>query len=209
MHAILITGWRRTGKDTLCSQLRNPSAVISDHWQIYRAPNSTKEFPVPSDQVKRVALADILKEEVHAELEREGITIANPEEWKDKHLPNGKILRDLYMQRGLQRRQEDIHYWCRQALAKHIDSGDYLHNTLCVTDFRFPDELEYFSKVEYIKNITTIRVYRSAVPVPPADVASEHSVDALSPDFILCAHGDEAQMKKVFPQCRTYELIIA
>lgn len=209
MKAILVTGWRRTGKDTLCGQLRNPPtqdplSEIKKNWQIYRAPNSTKEFPVPSDQVKRVALADILKEEVHAELAKEGITITNPEEWKDKPLPDGTTLRDLYMQRGLQRRQEDIHYWCRQALAKHIDSGDYLHDTLCITDFRFPDELEYFSKVEYIKSIITIRVYRSVVPVPPADVSSEHSLDYLLPDFVLCAHGDEANMKKAFPQCREY-----
>jgi hypothetical protein len=205
MKAILICGYRRHGKDFLFKQLSTPGSEpdILQKWQILQTPSSNKTFPIPSSKVHRLALADILKEEVHQDLAREGIIINDPEQQKDQIIyPDGRTLRDLYIARGLQRRAEEPDYWCCRALESVVVDQEI---TLCVTDIRFPNELEYFSK--RCSDVTTVRVYRSVAPIPPSKEPSEHSLDYLLTDFVLCGPGDITKLRKVFPQYAQYQEI--
>lgn len=203
MQGILLIGYRRTGKDTLCKQLSDPEYTpkITDIWRIYRAPNSTQQFPIPSRSICRVALADALKKDVLTSL---NMVNANLEDLKDQPLlPDGSTFRDLCIAHGARKRAEDIDYWCRTALANYTALNRSSDTALCITDIRFPNEIQFFSH-NFFTSIVTIRVYRSAVPIPPVNEPSERSLDKYLTDFILCASGDEEKMKATFPQYKDY-----
>lgn len=197
MKAIFLCAYRRTGKDTFCNYLQSGDNVLSCQWNVFTKGNNA--FPRPSPDIQRVAFADILKREVITVLDRRGISIDNIEENKDKPiLPSGRTFRDLCIAHATSKRKENPDYWCQQALLGNI--GKYI----CVTDWRFPNEYEYFRTSGVFDEITTIRLFRSDVPIPPKVELSEHSLDNIQTDFLLCPPGDEEKALNIFPQYKNY-----
>ena len=70
-----------------------------------------------------------------------------------------------------------------------------------VTDHRFPHEMENPNPAV---QLVTLRLFRSAVPIPPADDLTEHANDHLLTDFLLVAPGDHDKAIELFPQFKHY-----
>lgn len=76
-----------------------------------------------------------------------------------------------------------------------------------ITDWRYPNELEYLKKYKNHK-ITTIRLFRSDIPIPSTETISEHQLDDMSTDFILVpkTNSEEEFTKacELFPQYKKF-----
>lgn len=119
-HIIAIGGFARSGKDTCCKAL------------LETAPEPIKG--------RRIAFADILKNEVDEFLIKETGISAWTDDPKEK-----EIIRPFLVFWGTDfRRQYDPEYWI-QKVDKVIDD-DNEHNTFIITDLRFPNELEWVKK---------------------------------------------------------------
>lgn len=194
---ILICGYRRTGKDTLCSTLINSYNEFK--WRIYKHPtNLSKTFN--SSTYRRTAFADALKIEVNEEY---NIPLNIADSDKDTkqfvHHKTGAIIsaRDAYIELGTLRKEHDKDYWCKKAFTDD-------NTTFVVTDWRFYHELNYVN--ENFKDIITTRVYRSSVIEPPMNIESEHALDDYRTDFLLLPDSiDEfAKVVERFPQYVEY-----
>ncbi len=173
MSILFITGYRRTGKDTLCQQIQNKSN-IPFNWTVYSSPTTDLKFNQVLDLFcngKRLAFADCLKQEVKDILGDPNLDI---DKEKDRLiLPDGRLLRQLLIDHGQLRRDQNPHYWIEKIIPK-------LEDKTIITDWRFPNEINY----PYGKKIITIRVYDKNVPIPPYGV-SERDLDSFCPDFFL------------------------
>lgn len=194
MSLTLVCGYRRTGKDTLCKILNGDHTYS---WLIYGKQNSK----YVSGKVERLAFADALKKEVEIEY---GVPADLPDSQKEAPLYLVKLFEDLvsarriWIYQGALRRSQDIDYWC-----------SIIHNSLrenhkyIITDWRFPNEYEFFAKRGLVDN--TIRIFRSQVPIPPLEEASEHSLDSFLTDFLLVTSEEEfVTAKSQFPQYSSY-----
>lgn len=188
MKIVLVCGYRRTGKDTLCKQLQGTSEVPFN-WLIYRRPGA---HLFPNWPARRVAFADILKDEVEASIKEYLPPGFDRERDKEKPLATGKSFRQHCIDLGREKRAIDPFYWAKLAF-----SSVGLDESIIVTDWRYPHELEYAKR---FGEVTTIRVYRSSVPHPDPKEDSEHSLDPVSTDFLLVtSEKDFADALQYFP----------
>ena len=194
---LFICGYKGTGKDTLCKQLNHDPDTEKFNWVILRRPDSDAKL-FNFEHCSRVALADALKEDC-------GIQYGVGANWDDRKnvsliglitdtgmpLPDELInkirimvgettVRALWIYHGNTMRTYNENHWVDEAIdtAHKIDS-----NRVAVTDFRFENEAQHWSK--YCGPVTTCRVFRKDVPIPPADYPSEHSLDKLETDLVL------------------------
>lgn len=178
--AILLTAPRKTGKDTLVDKILFSSNEYK--WKIYSRQDNT-QLDLPQDLV-HIAFAKKLK--------RDCSKIYNiPENISDEdkdikqfiHYITGELVsaRDIYIEYGKLKRLEDIDYWCAAAVSDNLDDN------IIITDWRFPNELDYISS-KY--RVVTVRLYRSNVIEADFTVESEHSLDLFPVDFVLVPEND-------------------
>ena len=79
---------------------------------------------------------------------------------KEIVIKDGKTYRDILISHTAYRRNQNIDYWVSRAA-----DWSNLTDTM-VTDWRYPNELEYISNSNNI-NLVTVRLFRTAVEVPP------------------------------------------
>lgn len=203
MKVILICGYRRTGKDTVCASLLHSDGKY--RWRIYKHPSSIHKYfdKSPNSSYFRTAFADALKIEASAEY---GIPITVNDADKDTkqfvHYKTNETVsaRDIYIEWGAFRRTQNIDYWCKMALDENCAKG----GNCVVTDWRFCNESRYANDNF---DVTTVRVYRSEVPEPAIDIQSEHDLDDYCTDFLLISDGVEGEFEKAvqrFPQYKDY-----
>jgi hypothetical protein len=186
----LITGYRRTGKDTLYTILTNHTS--SHEWLVYSLNNSHLDKLMTA---KQLSFAGELKKQV---FEKHNVPLDICDHEKDiKQFYNSTLsARDLYIQHGELMKIDNLHYWC-DVLNSHIDpSKDYI-----ITDLRFINEANYFKNHDHL----TIRIFRSSITIPDQNIDSEHNLDHYLTDYLLVSTHDEFnEALKIFPQYHNY-----
>lgn len=217
MVIYLLTGYRRTGKDGLCSILKHGLGAGQPFpWEVRALGvdpvvshlNATLKGCHP---VQRIAFADTLKEEVHQQLQDQFPPGFDPEQEKDRAIFNGKTLRQHYIDHGAKRRAEDPDYWVHAAFRgreKLLANAD-----IVVTDWRFPNEGAVVERIasQHQVPVITIRLFRHEVPIPPNDEPSEHSLDQHDTDLLLLGTNQPELQRTAaiqqFPQYRNYRSV--
>jgi len=170
MSLTLIAGYTKHGKDTFFSQLGQ------DNYN-YLGDNVS----IPTGLVHRVAFADSLKTEVLKLYNIDAI----PEN-KDQIILGSLSFRDLCISRSKQVKKDNKYHYClciKEEVLSHLQKGHHVF----ITDWRFPEEYEYFASYEEEfapYKIRTLRVFRPGFPIPDKDVPSEHSLDGFKVDIV-------------------------
>jgi hypothetical protein len=155
-------------------------------------------------EAKLVAFADALRRAVYEELR----VPPDFEYERDKDLllfdGNKKSVRDHLIQCGDLGRALDPAHWVKRAFADYFVKPPGM-NLIC-SDYRFKAELGEAEKAGIV--VHTLRLYRSEVPVPPAGLPSEHSLDDVATDFLLVSETDadaeKEKLCKIMPQYAGY-----
>jgi hypothetical protein len=154
------------------------------------------------------AFAKILKRESS---EVYGIPLVVPDAEKDvaqfTHYRTHETVsaRDIYIEWGAIRRAQDPNYWCKKVCETFapVNGISYM-----ITDWRFRNEIEYVQSVT--NGVTSVRIYRSDVPVPDFDIPSEHDLDEYPTDLLLLKdHNSSDEFRRaliLFPQYQDYEI---
>lgn len=194
-NIVMITGYRGSGKDTLNKQLSGTSH-IPFNWLIYSHPESNRGFP-HNLVARRVAFADILKNEVIESLGNilpEGF---DRDRDKEMMLSTGKTFRQHCIDTAMSARAINVDHWSSRAMSQ-VMPGE----SIVITDWRFRNEIRYCAKFGVV---TSIRVFRRSVPVPPADDRSEHDLDHEVTDFLLVTSEDDFNLAcSLFPQYSSF-----
>ena len=195
----LVCGYKRTGKDYLFKMFNNE---IDFNWVVYTKPNSDKEFGINDDnrinkdnRINRVGFADALREEVNNLYD-----VRSDEDYdvlKEMVIKDGRTYRDLLIEHAAFRRNQNIDYWISLASKDIISKNDVM-----ITDWRYPNEVDYLLNLDL--KITTIRVFRSEVPIPPVEMISEHQLDDIVTDFLLVPENEFNKACEIFPQYKSY-----
>ncbi len=206
---LMLTGWRGTGKDTYAAQLAGSGTDY--RWLCYCKDDIAYEI-TKSDTWKFFACAAELKREVIAhyqlalqfpEIKTEAGLLLYLESRKndsDLLLVNGQRIsyRKLLIDHGAMRRAQSISYWIEKINC--CESNDII-----VTDWRFPNELYWIDGHMTQCQVRTVRLYRSAVPIPPWEEPSEHSLDSMYTDVLLVpSEADYEQCCRLLPHYREY-----
>ena len=116
-------------------------------------------------------------------------------------------LRQYYINHAMAKRAEDPDIWARTAYAPYIEMLSKRRDIpdLFSTDTRFTNEVK-LAKAQFL-HVTTTRIYRSCVPVPPTSEASEHELDTLATNYLFVTDPEEFRKAlTLFPQYRDYKL---
>lgn len=202
---LLLCGYRKTGKDTFYQKL----AVGNEYsYSFYVHPSTRIEhIDNTKQQYHRVSFAESLKQEAS---QHYGIPANIPDADKDikqyTHPETQSLVsaRDLFIQWGAKRRQEDIDYWTKLAFAKARPAAQYI-----VTDWRFISESDY--TYSNFNRVTTARIYRRQVPIPDLNEKSEHNLDTTLTDVLILSNPGYEETEfmeacKIFPQYKDYIL---
>jgi len=195
----IVCGYRGTGKDSLYKQFNHNQPW---GWLVLADPNITTPFIVES--ITRIGLADQLKKDVLQQLDLP--LDFDIDAHKDTLVIQGKLLRSHFIDHGADMRNVDQNYWCIQAFDRRNLSYPHM-----VTDWRFPNELRYVEALlasQRMQPPTTIRVFRKKVPIPAANIESEHSLDAVMTNFVLISNiEDYSALLERFPQYRNHKFV--
>ena len=222
---ILICGYRRTGKDTLCAILSNNNQSTSlFKWRVYRHPSLLTKYITNKNASTyvRTAFADALKYEA-SQVYSIPLVISDADKDIKQFKHNEDVVRfqgnstfftkqsckdvlrsarDIYIEWGAFRRSQDIDYWCKAAFNNVPNDS----TTVCVvTDWRYHNEAKYV--IDTFSDVVTVRIYRSDVPEPDADIDSEHNLDDYQTDLLLIQNDIEGEFERVvekFPQYIQY-----
>jgi len=212
---ILICGYARMGKDSLLTTLQGSSlyqydiytmdiSCSDDEHELIRHPI----LSMPAHLYHRVALADELKIQV-GRLFR--MSACDLDAVKDKPLchpymfqvtqPYFPTYRSVLIDHATEMRQRDPDHWSRTALNTHF-RPDAIN---VVTDFRHPNELEFFRREAQGRQVITLRIHRPHTAIPDADIESEHGLDSHEPDLFLVPRGtDVSQLYRNYPYLTNY-----
>lgn len=215
-----LTAYRRTGKDYLFTNLPN---VRTLGWVVYGPCGSNLKLPT---KAVRMAFADKLKVMVcehlgldkienpskihpilnvnHSMTSSEWLTSGSIDLLKDipcneVNLPylNVKTLRHWLIEYGWEKKQNGNLRYFVDLIEKEVQDEIKRGNSVFITDTRYPYEV--------IDQSVTIRLFRSDVPIPPADDHSERSMDNYRCDYVLCLNNDEFEILKMAqPQYSEY-----
>lgn len=202
----LVCGYRRTGKDTFFIKISSsPGNKLETlfKWRVFALNPSHIKFDEFNSV--RTAFADSLKEEASEEY---NIPLVVPDVDKDiKQFVHYKSeatvsARDIYLEWGAIRRTQDPDYWCKAAFKK-VSLNEKIN--CVVTDWRYRNEATHV--LNNYQNVTTVRLWRSDVPEPPAHIDSEHDLDNYRTDILLLRDDMEGELQKAkekFPQYVNY-----
>lgn len=201
----LVCGYRRTGKDYLYNLLSKQHTAQSC-LRVYKNPLLHSYNITNYSRFVRISFADLLKREA---VNIYGLPTDIPDNEKDdkcyEHYKTGEMVsaRDVYMEWGQIRRDEDPDYWCKLALQSINDDRN---TNYVVTDWRFSNELDYARSL--FPSLITLRIYRSVVEEPSSDIISEHDLDNHKTDLLVTLDSDEEFINatKRFPQYSNYIL---
>lgn len=219
MNVFMISGYKRTGKDTFFSILtgHNPNSYF---WLVYKLKSSDISDDIFYNQKKilkknlpftvsdsnehkleskfiRVSFSDRLKESIFNRLVKEKriSSTFSVERDKDKIIgPDNKSFRDELIKEAMIKKKQDENYWVKKVhnnLLSIIEDG----NIPVITDYRFPHEEKYLRDNGF--NPITIRLYRS-------DISSykdiiENQLDNSTFDFVCISDiKDEQKMESIF-----------
>lgn len=203
----IVAGYTKTGKDTLFSDII-AGVNIGEKWAIYSRP--TPQPPLEfSREMIRLSSADALKREIRQELDididmekyKETPLMDVPELVSNPKCQTKESYRDKLIARAKQRRDEDPTYWIKSAMAYYDPTKPHM-----ITDWRYLNEYEH---VATIVIPTSIRLFRSAVPIPPPrDVIggdSEHALDNVLTDYLFVPSEQDFKCAvEAFPQYKDY-----
>ena len=210
MRIVLVSGYRRTGKDTFY-QILQGECKSHFTWHAYAKPSaSVKDLRSPGMKFQQKSFAQELKLETAKEYgipEFVSDDDKDVKQYLDTETNDIVSARDLYIKHGALRRSQDRNYWCRRVLDA-ITEANIQDQSLSytVTDWRFPNEYAY--TVSRFSDAVTVRLWNSDVPEPPADVESEHALDAHATDLLLIPHYKPHEFQRAlekFPQYADYE----
>lgn len=200
--AILICGYRRSGKDTLATDLMSSDTKKLERWNFYCnwvSPNNNEIDYNSLCTYTRKAFAQTLKEEASKII---GIPVEEIDKRKEEFWREGETIRSFLISYATKEREKDVDCWCKKAL---MDLPEYL----IITDFRFPNELEYVKS--HYEKVITIRVVSRSVSVPSPEDMSERSLDNLLTDYVVVPNDREyssikeyKNMLKLFPQYQIF-----
>lgn len=206
MEAHLICGYKRSGKDTFYTQIKNGKIV-----QEYNEPNNLETNPMfyiladksnpPFFDIKgyRLGMADLVKEVVNQSLGLRFKTKECADIAKDFMFIQDKLLRNYYIELAMNKRESDPDYWCRNAYELHSDKSQ-----LVITDWRFKNEKDFF---ETKGKCITYRVYRNEADSNDFSDASEHGLDNEKTDYLIVGSIQDIEKAKLkFPQYQRYKL---
>lgn len=174
-----VIGWRRTGKDYLCKQLNQE---VPFTWEVFCKPQKITQSCLLTPR-KRVAFADSLKAsfcEKYGNFDEE-----RKEEFREALIEFGKT-----------ERAKDPLVFIRPVMEKFQTTDD----DFIITDVRLPAEFDAVASL----GATTVRVYRSCVPMPP-NTPTETSLNGALTDYLFVARGDFESALTHFPQYRGYQ----
>lgn len=183
---IMCSGYRGVGKDTFCQDLmlgnmrkwRSNSSTAKADNNFFKQLRAMIIFE--NTTVIRGAFGDILKSEIQKDL---GFTITNENE--DEILTeNGETGRDLCVRYAREKREQEASYFARRLFDQYSSSkAGFDGNCLFITDWKFPEELEYATRKFPNLRIVTLRLEKQLVPIPPEP--EEHELDTYPFHFRL------------------------
>lgn len=197
-ETLFICGYKGTGKDTLCKQLNHCEDAPEFNWVILRKPGTQYTLFKFAD-AQRLSFADKLKQDCHllygfganwddrkneeltGLVNDHGMTLSEEMLHKIRSLTGSTLVRDVWVYHATMMRMYNPHHWVAEAM-ETLNSLDN-SRPVTVTDFRFPNEVEYWERHQ--GPVVTCRVFRSEVPIAPQEVASEHSLDEYETDLVL------------------------
>jgi len=183
---ILITGYKRTGKDTLFLKFPDWS-----EYEIYAKEQTALNFKLPK---VRFAFADPLRQQTSEKLK---VDIGQDKE----KVVDGKTIREHMKEIASKHRAKDDAYYAK-LIRKAVDTAHgNMECTCMITDWRFYVERDLFPYA------TTGRVYRSTVPVPPINDPTEHELGDFATDLLFISPGDWQACIAQFPQYANYRRI--
>jgi hypothetical protein len=196
--ALYLSGFKRTGKDELANGISDLWSPVpyKYHWDAYASNRDTSPSVITSFAgAVIVGFHDKLRKEVYKwrGLPRDYNYEANKDVICSE---TGRSLRDDMIAVGAAGRAIDPAYWVKRAFAGYFSCKTASRAKLICPDHRF--RAEYESAVAVGMKVVTARLYRSEVPVPPADIESEHDLDSFATDFLLVR--DEAEFAKAVKQ---------
>lgn len=179
---LLVSGYRRHGKDTFFNHLTGSDSRFVYHPVTF----DLVPFEFPKETYRRFAFADVLKQECSAIL---GMTLEEIEAKKDNPLPEGvayafkcinpsspPTVRDVLIDHGAYCRSLNVNYWCERVAEQLKEATDCI---AVVTDFRFENEHNYLKSIfsGTTRRVVPLRIFRRHVPIPDENDISEHSLD--------------------------------
>jgi hypothetical protein len=229
MKIVAVSGWKRSGKDTLCDYLTNHGAtrvsfadplkdMVSEEYGIPRADlddQSKKEAPIlslpvdPQDAFTR-AITQLMVREFRTADGRA------PEDF-DFSCNEGLLVNDggiviyeplfwtpraLAIFKGSGNRSVDPDYWTRQAINKIWTSQDGL---VVIPDLRFKSEVSQLKKV-FGDDLTTVRINR--FDRSPSTDASERDLDNAEFNHIIENRGTLEEFYAKIDTMLRYESVL-
>jgi hypothetical protein len=213
MTLIMVAGYRGSGKDTLYKQLSDKNFKPEFNWKVYYNPNiDINKLKILYDlnnlQIIRISFADKLKEQVRKNLinEKNIDETFDTEKYKDSPIScsssknnDNMTFRDYCIELAAKCRSNDIDHWCKLVYDNIIENDD---KNIMITDWRYENEYIFFEK---LKQIISMRVYRSSIMIPDKNILSEHNLDNFVTDYLLVTNEYEFKLAiKEFPQYSEY-----
>lgn len=162
----LVNGYSSSGKDSFCI---DPSLfeIISKSDSL-----TSDEISLIFESKKKFAFADAVKDEIYPHLfpniKKEDYSFISREE-KEKY-------RNIIIEYAQKRKEEDYYYWAKIVESQILLLSEKGESHFFISDWRFPEELEYLQTNPLFK-IYTVRVKSNYV------VESKYTTDKLLDKF--------------------------
>lgn len=219
----LICGYKRSGKDTFYNKilrLKNKDIEDPESETCFYILSKEKTFlgsiePLfcfPKKSLIRIAMADMVKEEINeyfkisfktkecAELAKDNLN------FYDEESKTYRSLRSYYIEHAMKMRAINPDHWCNRAYMKMLlDETSDFDVDYVITDWRFKNEKTFFDKNG---KVFTYRIFRKETDDENFFDESEHSLDNELTDFLVVGSESDIEFaKKKFPQYHDYKII--
>ena len=198
MSSYAVIGYRRTGKDTLCSAFQGKRDLSELGWKVYS--KSGVGFPGCPPSAKRVALADELKYLVcdHLNLDRSIVDSGEFDRTKDTRVVQGKTLRQWCIDLAHDYKRQYGKLFFVDTVSAFVRTDP--DSSYILTDCRYPFEV--------FPGWVTIRLFRKEVPIPPEDEDTERTMDSYPTDFLFVKDDQDYQkVLEISPQYKDYRFV--
>jgi hypothetical protein len=190
---LMVCGYRRTGKDTFAKCLQ--AGVFEPY--VWCVNSASVDVHNATENIRSYVGAEIIS---FASALRacvfEALHIPPDYDYeKNKDVPvaeyGGKTLRDFLIRVASLGRAIDPAHWMKSALLPHFSKPGSQPKKLICSDFRYVNE-----HADACRNgifVTTVRLFRSEIPVPP-DIPSEHELDNFCVRYVLTRNLSEYEI---------------
>lgn len=218
MSCLLLSGFKGTGKDTLYSNINADLKTLG--YKCYKAPENKTTWDQVVKSVKpskRLSFADPLKIDIAKKIIaiRPDLTLGILEANKDKAIKDIMVsdskvklghksqcnnclkelsFRDHLIEHAYIKRLEDHDYWCKRSI-----QGQDNKSSIVVTDFRYPNEYIFMSR---LYKTYTVWIFRKSVEIPSQVIHSEWALHNEQMDYLITDDFEGAI--KLRPQYKDY-----